>query len=107
MLLNSDPLEAIFSEQIDLLTYIYVYVIMELIQITTHLNKAAFYVLQGGNVAGFEGKYWSNCKVKIEMTRDLLTKLNTTKDFSVKDYRKYMEQRAKIKLKIKKAYNVL
>lgn len=76
-------------------------------EISTHLNKAAYFVLEGARVIGFEGKFWSNCKIIIEIDQEKLNEINSRKHLSVEDYRKYMEARGKIKKKIKKAYKVL
>lgn len=76
-------------------------------EIITHLNKAAYFVLEGGRVIGFDGKYSNNCKVIIEIDQEKLNEINKRKKLGVTDYRDYMKIRAKIKTRIKKAYNIL
>ena len=77
-----------------------------MVEIVTHLNKAAFFVLRGAILAGFEGQHPYNCKVVVQMNEELANKLRIEKDYSIDDYRKYMEVRAKIKLRIRRAYGI-
>lgn len=78
-----------------------------MIQLVTSLNKAAFLIMKGATLVGFDGKYWYNCKIVIDISGFLYKEIKDAGDYSIKDYRKYMEERTKIKLRIKKVYNVL
>lgn len=73
-----------------------------IIDVLTHLDKAAYLVLNGGRITGFEGKYWTSCKVRMLVEKELYT---NTKNGIVK-YKKYMQVRSKIKAKMRKFYKV-
>lgn len=78
----------------------------DLIVITTHLNKAAFFMMRGARVVGFVGKRWTSCKIDIEISRKVLNDINVKQDYAVDDYRDYMKMRGKLKIKLKKFYNI-
>lgn len=78
-----------------------------MIQLVTNLNKAAFLIMKGATLHSFDGKCWYNCRIVIEIPGYLYKEIKDARDYSISDYRKYMEERTKIKLRIKKVYNVL
>lgn len=65
------------------------------------LDRAAFLVMQGATLQGFEGKYWTSCKVVLIVTKEML---NATQDKRVY-YDKYMKVRKKIKARMYLTYN--
>lgn len=76
-----------------------------MVEIITHLNKAAYLMIKGNaRLRGFEGRYANNCKVVIEIEKEELDRINKEKDWNV-DYKKYMMQRYKLKMRIRKIYN--
>lgn len=75
----------------------------EQLEVTTHLNKAAYLLLNGGRLIGYVGKYWSNCKLTVIVDKQVY--LNAKK--GVVKYQSYMALRSKLKMKMKKWFNVL
>lgn len=73
-----------------------------IVEIITHLNKAAYLVLNGAEIICFEGKYWNACKVRLKTESELYK--NAKK--GIVNYQNYMKVRSKIKLKMMKAYGV-
>jgi len=72
-------------------------------EIVTRLDRAAFLVMQGAELVGFEGKYWGNCRIILKVNQAIL---DTTKSGLVY-YNKYMQIRRKLKSRIYKHYNVI
>jgi len=76
-----------------------------MIEIVTHLNKAAFLMIKAeARLRGFQGRYCNNCKVIIEVDRDRLKRIQQERDYTI-DYRKYMLLRSKLKMRMRKIYN--
>lgn len=72
-------------------------------EIKTHLNKAAYLLLQGAELISFEGKNWWNCKVIVRTTQEAL---QSAREGMVK-YKDYMHMRTKLKKRMYKAFNKL
>lgn len=72
-----------------------------MVEITTKLDNAAFLLLkEDTELVGFSGDKPYNCKIIIKTTNKNLKEMK----IGIIDYRKYMKERKKLKLKIRKFY---
>lgn len=75
------------------------------VKITTHLNKAAFFILRGAEFKYFVGSNPYHCKLVVEIDGQVLHQIDQEKDYVV-DYQKYMRLRSELKKKIKRTYGL-
>lgn len=73
-----------------------------MITVTVNLDKAAFLIIKGGTLVGFDGEDRKDCKLIVDTDGKSLKEMRA----GLINFKHYMRVRKKLKIKIKKAYGI-